>query len=189
MTPDHRVIVTSLLVLAACRTEPVPGSRAVGTLIVDGPGSEDRAGRAVELGILRGDELLDDVVRELRARGESVSRDTIRRGLAVERRPDSRVIEVSVRLGDDALARTTCTVLLQRYLVRRHSGETDEARQVQAELDRLERELSVDGGADPARLARYEQLLARLRMLDLTARSARTDVRTLDDCRLENPQR
>lgn len=211
-TSRRWLILTIVLALPACKREsrdgrhdarsaasaasaPTGRFRATGTLIHDGLAADDTAAWSTEIEIMKSNVILELVGRDLERDGIKPPLDRIRQNLAVKRRADSRIIEVSVWLDDDRLAQATCNLVLSKYFDYRRESRLypllEEEQVLSAHVDELKRQLDK-GDDDPAtrkaRNADFQRKLDRLAELRLQRDMQKSDVRLLDRCTLSEPK-
>jgi len=181
---------------AACqRTRRAPEGRfrAVGTVVLDGVAADDRAGWGTEAEILVSRAAILEVIEKLRLNHTELDPELLRRGASARRRPDTRILELTVRLDDARLATVACNLLLDGYLDRRlgraHASMDDLERQLSNQLDGLRAALGADAGPDPVADQLYRTTLARLAEVQLSARAIERDAHVLDACSVPRPPR
>lgn len=187
--------VTAVAAVACQRKQRGPEGRfrAAGTLVLDGLAADDTAGWGTEAKILVSRAAILDVVERLRRNGTELDPELLRRGATARRVPDSRIIELSVRLDDATLAAATCNMLLETYLDRRlfraRAGADMRQKQLVEQLDELRAARSGDAGLDPVAEELYRTTLGRLAEAQLASRTTQRDGYLLDPCVVARPAR
>ncbi|MCC6995700.1 MAG: hypothetical protein IT370_13910 [Deltaproteobacteria bacterium] len=183
--------VTAVAAVACQRKQrgPEGRSRAVGTLVLDGLAADDAAGWGTEAKILVSRAAILDVVERLRRSGTELDPELLRRAATARRVPDSRILEVSVRLDDAAVAAATCNMLLEAYLDRRLTRARAGADLRQKQLVELRAARNGDAGLDPVAEELYRTTLGRLAEAQLASRTTQRDGYLLDPCVVARPTR
>jgi hypothetical protein len=159
-----------IAVCGACRDDTAPKYVAVGTLVHDGLAEGDQTAWAKEM----------EVVKRL---GPHEGR-----GVAVTRRGDSRLIDVSVTGDDPERTLEACNQVLGQYaryrMELRDAAGSAERDALKTRIERLRAELAKAPSEPPAVAAAYEQAVSRLRELEVAAGATRNDVHWLDACKV-----
>lgn len=190
------LVVVAAVVAVACQRKqrrPEGRFRAVGTIVLDGLAADDTAGWGTEAEVLVSRAVILDVVEELRRNGTELDPELLRRAASARRRPDTRILELTVRLDDARLAADTCNMLLETYLDRRffraRAGADMRQKQLVAQLDELEAARRADAGRDPVTDELYRTTVSRLAEVELSARTMERDGHLLDACVVPGPAR
>ena len=189
------ITVTAVAAVACQRKQRGPEGRfrAAGTLVLDGLAADDTTGWGTEAKILVSRPAILDAVERLRRNGTELDPELLGRRATARRVPDSRILELSVRLDDAAVAVATCNMLLEAYLERRRvrarAGADMRQKQLVEQLDELRAARSGDAGLDPVAEELYRTTLGRLAEAQLASRTTQRDGHLLDPCVVARPAR